>query len=122
MTPEVDPSDDSRAARMRAIVGAVANGLTQARSLAVNLFATLTVGAIVFILYRTVINSEVTVSPISAPKDLEEQGYSSEVTAIQLQNDLLDIFSQARSQKRGVSIDTHMDSLDIVVPNTGLPI
>jgi tetratricopeptide (TPR) repeat protein len=89
-------------------------------TLAKNGVAILAVGFVGFILWQSIFQKVISISPISVPKELADEGYTPDVAAERLEDALNEIVASAHSLKRGPDVAGQADLPSIVVPSTSL--
>jgi hypothetical protein len=89
-------------------------------SVTLSAIGTLLFVGLLYLLYQAVTSSAIEVAPVSVPKDLAENGYTSEAVTLQLREALLDLVKQARTAKRTVNVVSQKDEPTIDLPQTGM--
>ena len=94
--------------------------LAKIRSLVTSLAVTVVVIALVVILFRQLGNEATMVEPIKVPDGLSAMGYTPEVTAQWLVDEIRDIQRQATTRMEGTEIAAKWQQFDMEVPGAGL--
>jgi tetratricopeptide (TPR) repeat protein len=89
-------------------------------SIALSAVGTLLFLGLCYLLYQAVTSSAIEVAPISVPKTLAEEGYTSEAVTRQLRGALLDFMKGTRTKKRTADVLSQRDEPTIALPQTGL--
>ena len=94
--------------------------LAQVRSLVSSLAVTIVIVALVLILFRQLGNDAIFVEPIKVPASLVKLGYTPEVTARWVLEDMLEIQRQTTTRKKGKAIAPEWERFDMEVPGSGI--
>jgi hypothetical protein len=89
-------------------------------SVAANVIGALLFFGIAYLLYQTVTGATIEVLPISVPKNLAEQGYTSEAVTLELREALLELIKEAKTTKSTASVVKRGDDPTIELPQTGM--
>ena len=90
------------------------------RSLVANLAIAIVALALIIILFRQLSSDAVYVEPIEVPATLAALGYTPEVTAGWILDDMLKIQSKALTRKHGQYLAPEWERFDIEVPGSGI--
>lgn len=96
--------------------------LDQFRAIISNLAISLVAGALVVILIKQLTHSRIMVEPIQVPPPLNEQGFTPEITAQWVMDEMLTIQKAATTRKEGQAIAPEWQQFDMDVPGSGLSI
>lgn len=94
--------------------------LAQVRSLVSSLAVTTVIFALVIILVRQLSNNAIIVEPIKVPSSLAALGFTPEVTAKWVLEDMLEIQRKATTRKEGQLIAPEWERFDMEVPGSGI--
>lgn len=98
----------------------ITDTLAKVRSLVSNLAISVAIVAVVIILFRQLGSDAIFVEPIKVPATLATLGYTPEVTARWILEDMLEIQRKALTRKQGQLIAPEWERFDIEVPGSGI--
>lgn len=78
--------------------------------------------ALITILYRQLSSSAIIVEPIRVPDELAKSGYTSEILAQRLMDNMFAIQQQAATKKEGAQVTPEWQRFDMEVPGSGITI
>ena len=89
-------------------------------SIALSAVGTLLFLGLCYLLYQAVTSSAIEVAPISVPKTLADEGYTSEAVTQQFRGALLEFIKGSRTKKRTADVLSQRDEPTIALPQTGM--
>ena len=94
--------------------------LAQVRSFVSNLAVIIVIFTLVIIFFRQLGNDAIFIEPVRVPYSLAARGYTPEVTALWILEDMLEIQRKATTRKEGQSIAPEWERFDMEVPGSGI--